>query len=51
MPFVLRTKCLFQELWSLGLGWDDEVPSEYQQAFFHCMDGINVLKKVIDPRR
>ena len=50
-PFVLRAKCLFQELWSLGLGWDDEVPPEYQQEFFHWMDGIDVLKRWKIPRR
>ena len=29
-PYVLQAKCLFQELWTLELGWDDEVPPEYQ---------------------
>ena len=25
-PFVMLAKCMFQELWSLKLGWDDDVP-------------------------
>ena len=32
-PYVLQAKCLFQELWTLELGWDDEVPPEYQMRF------------------
>ena len=28
MPFVMTSKCLFQELWQLGLHWDEPLPSE-----------------------
>ena len=43
-PYVLQAKCLFQELWTLDLGWDDEVPPEYQIRFLRWMDGFDVLK-------
>ena len=42
--YVLQAKCLFQELWTLELGWDDEVPPEYQVRFLRWMDGFDVLK-------
>ena len=43
-PYVLQAKCLFQELWTLELGWDDEIPPEYQMRFLRWMDGFDVLK-------
>ena len=49
--YVLQAKCLFQELWTLDLGWDDEVPPEYQIRFLRWMDGFDVLKSWRIPRR
>ena len=36
-PYVLQAKCLFQKLSTLELGWDDEVPPEYQIRFLRWM--------------
>ena len=32
-PFVMYGKILFQELWKLGLSWDQEMPSELKSKF------------------
>ncbi|XP_039537635.1 LOW QUALITY PROTEIN: uncharacterized protein LOC120485906 [Pimephales promelas] len=32
-PFTVRVKCLFQELWIRGLGWDEELPSDLAQEW------------------
>ena len=50
-PYVLQAKCLFQELWTLELDWDDEVPPEYRIRFLRWMDGFDVLKSWRIPRR
>lgn len=49
-PFIMIAKCLFQELWQLGLHWDDEVPEELHAQFCHWLEGINVLKQWQIPR-
>ena len=43
-PYMLQAKCLFQELWTLELGWDDEVPPDYQIRFLRWMDGFDVFE-------
>ena len=30
-PAIVSMKILFQRLWELKLGWDDEIPEELQQ--------------------
>lgn len=27
-PFTIRVKCLFQELWERGVGWDEQLPPD-----------------------
>ena len=49
-PFVMLAKCLFQELWSLGLGWDDEVAEEYQLRFLRWIGDLDVLRDWSVPR-
>ena len=39
-PYIMQAKCLFQELWKLGLQWDDEIPHEYQTQFMRWVDGL-----------
>ena len=33
MPFTITAKCLFQRLWQIGIGWDDEIPGELSSQF------------------
>ena len=41
---------LFQELWQLGLGWDDELPADSSVIFLDWLRGIRSLKQLSIPR-
>ena len=45
------TKCLFYELWILGLQWDYEVPAELATRFKKWMKGLELLKHFSIGRR
>ena len=45
-PFVIGLKCLFQEIWRLGLDWDSEVPEDYLEIASRWIDD---LAKVYTP--
>ena len=49
-PFVMTSKCLFQELWQLGLQWDDPLPSASSEAFCRWLNGLELLKDFRIPR-
>ena len=44
-PFVLRAKCLLQELCQLGLGWDDELPSNLKNEWYHWLAELETLSE------
>lgn len=44
-PFVMYEKILFQEIWRLGLGWDEILPHDLQLKFQHWINSIEVIKK------
>ena len=49
-PFVMAAKCLFQEIWSLCLTWDQEVPPDLQVRFLRWVDGLDFLREWRIPR-
>ena len=49
-PFVLYIKILFQELWCLGLEWDELVPKDAHCRFLEWVNDINLLKRWKIPR-
>ena len=49
-PFTMSAKILFQDIWKLGLGWDDEVPPEIEGQFHQWLDGLALLKQWQVPR-
>ena len=49
-PFIMTAKCLFQELWQIGLDWDEEVPAELQKSFMHWLAGLKLLRTWEIPR-
>ena len=49
-PFIMQAKCLFQELWKLGLQWDQEIPPEFQIQFLRWIDGLKALGQWRIPR-
>ena len=46
----MQAKCLFQELWKLGLQWDQEIPPEFQIQFLRWIDGLKALGQWRIPR-
>jgi hypothetical protein len=49
-PFVMQMKCLFQELWMLGLEWDEEIPLQQRKSFHDWVKGLCLLKGWKIPR-
>ena len=50
-PYVLIIKILFQELWQLGLDWDEEIPQTLGERFSKWLSGIEMLRQWDIPRR
>ena len=42
----MKAKCLFQELWKLGLEWDEPVPPPFQDEFARWVQDLKMLKDV-----
>lgn len=45
-PFVISLKILFQEVWKLGLSWDEQVPSEMGKIFSTWAKNLTILKEL-----
>ena len=50
-PFIMTAKCLFQQIWRLGLDWDQVLPGDMQETFSKWMKDLDVLKEWRIPRR
>ena len=49
-PFVMVVKCQFQEIWKLGLSWDETVPECMQNQFRRWLAGMEQLVSWQIPR-
>ena len=49
-PAVLPMKILFQELWKMGIGWEEELPQAVLQAHQTWRDELSSLSDVHVPR-
>ncbi|GFU35543.1 hypothetical protein NPIL_419451 [Nephila pilipes] len=49
-PFVVRIECLFQKLWTKGLGWYEEFPDELQQNWLQWCKEITLFSEFKIPR-
>ena len=49
-PFTMMSKCLFQELWKTGVGWDEEIPVEFVKWFQMWMNDLSLLQMWKIPR-
>ncbi|CAL1269520.1 unnamed protein product [Larinioides sclopetarius] len=49
-PFTIRIKCLLQEIWSLGLDWDEGIPEQTAVKFREWCDDIKGLSNIRVPR-
>ena len=50
LPFTVIAKFLFQDIWRLGIEWDEELPPEFQAIFGKWLAGVKELKKISIPR-
>ena len=49
-PFSMVAKCLFQELWRMGLGWDEMIPEDAQKRFRQWVGDFQCLRRWKVPR-
>lgn len=43
VPFTVRARMVMEETWSLGLGWDDEFPSDLKRT---CQEWFSQLPEL-----
>lgn len=48
---TIKPKILLQTLWSLGLGWDEEVPSMVKRSWLRFTENLGLLSSFQAPRR
>lgn len=49
-PFTIMIKILFQDLWRMGLDWDDPLPHELQRRMSEWTDGFKAIEQWKIPR-
>ena len=49
-PLTMFGKFIFQDLWCLGVGWDDEVPEQHQTRFVSWVSGLKSVSQIHIPR-
>ena len=49
-PYVMSAKIIFQGLWKLGLGWDDQLPEVEEKKFQGWLKELPELRKFSVPR-
>lgn len=49
-PFIIVLKILFQEVWKLGLTWDEMVPADIRQRFSTWSEDLLSLQEITIPR-
>jgi hypothetical protein len=50
IPFSVRLKLLFQNLWLLKIPWDDTLPPELLQKLLEWAEELKLLKDYVIPR-
>ncbi|GFX24193.1 uncharacterized protein TNCV_2436861 [Trichonephila clavipes] len=49
-PYTIRIKCLIQEIWCLGLDWDDKLPKQIEVSWNKWCNEIHYLSEIKIPR-
>ena len=45
-PFIMYAKILFQDIWKLGVSWDDKLPDDLEVKFKKCIDSTKHLNSL-----
>ncbi|GBN29462.1 hypothetical protein AVEN_188531-1 [Araneus ventricosus] len=48
--FVVRIKCLLQEIWERGIDWDENLPEDLCLKWFKWCEEIEKLSEIVVPR-
>ena len=51
LPFTMTARFIFQDVWRLGIGWDEKLPNCLESSFQNWLKGLSALEKVVIPRR
>ena len=49
-PFILRGKCIMQELWRRGIEWDEVIPEDVQVSWIQWLSEVEQLSQLKIPR-
>ena len=49
-PFTIGAKCMLQELWRLGIPWNEVVTDDFGERFMQWLHGLHLLKTWRVPR-
>ena len=49
-PLTMFGKFIFQDLWCLGVGWDEEVPEQHQSRFVSWVSALKSVPQIHIPR-
>ena len=50
LPVTVTARFLFQGIWKLGLGWDEDLANDLQSEVKKWIDGLKMLREVAIPR-
>jgi hypothetical protein len=50
LPCTITARFLFQDVWRLGISWDEDLPQELQESFQRWLKGLEFLKEITIPR-
>lgn len=50
LPFIIRARMIFQDLWALGLGWDDPIPDRSLYQWEAWLKELPTLAQLSLPR-
>lgn len=49
-PIIVRGKCLIQDMWRIGVEWDEPLPIELAQRWIEYNDSLYIIKEISVPR-
>lgn len=50
IPFTIRLRCLFQDIWQRGLGWDEELPDDLTLRWQQWCTELPQIHQIVIPR-
>ena len=51
LPFTMGARFLFQDVWRLGIDWDEKLPESLESVFNKWLSSLSFLERVVIPRR